>query len=373
MLPFTNVVMPNKSERKLILRCEENLHSFRVFPALFLVLMILACGNESERRQEAQTSPPSTNVEQNNALTLYSGRGAILIEPLLTRFTNETGIPVEVRYEKSTQTLANRIAAEGSQTDADVFFAQDSGWLGALGEAGHLATLPTETLEQVSEHYRDPDGKWIGTSGRARVLVYSPGRIRAEDLPQTLADLPRFAKSGRFGWAPGNGSFQAHVSALRHLWGEEETRTWLEAMQALEPTVYPKNSPQVRAVDNGEIDIGWVNHYYLHKLRTSNPELEAANYSFPTAQDAGNLMMLSGVAIMANSKHSREARAFVNYLLTDQSQQYFANETFEYPSVSSIALHPDVPPIGDKMIRADQTHLTDLSGTLRVLRAIGLQ
>jgi iron(III) transport system substrate-binding protein len=144
-------------------------------------------------------------------------------------------------------------------------------------------------------------------------------------------------------------------------------------MQALEPTVYPKNSPQVRAVDNGEIDIGWVNHYYLHKLRTSNPELEAANYSFPTAQDAGNLMMLSGVAIMANSKHSREARAFVNYLLTDQSQQYFANETFEYPSVSSIALHPDVPPIGDKMIRADQTHLTDLSGTLRVLRAIGLQ
>ncbi|MEC7381982.1 MAG: extracellular solute-binding protein, partial [Cyanobacteriota bacterium] len=212
----------------------------------------------------AEAAPVQPGVD---SLVVYSGRGAVLVGPLLEIFTQETGVQVDVRYEKSTQTLANRIATEGAQTKADVFFAQDSGWLGALAMAGHLQPLPQSTLEKVSSHNRDASGHWVGTSGRARVLVYSPERVKVDELPKTLAELPGVVAKGRFGWAPGNGSYQAHLSALRHLWGEQKTRAWLTELKAIEPLVYPKNSPQVKGVSNGEIDIGWVNHYYLHKLR----------------------------------------------------------------------------------------------------------
>jgi len=307
------------------------------------------------------------------SLVVYSGRGAVLVGPLLKQFTDKTGVQVQVRYEKSTEVLANRLATEGAQTEADVFFAQDSGWLGALAKAEHLAALPQALLDQVPAHYRDAGGRWVGTSGRARVLVYSPARVKTTELPKTLEELAVGPWKGRMGWAPSNGSYQAHVSALRHIWGEEKTRGWLTAVKGLNPTVYPKNSPQVKAVSNGEIDLGWVNHYYLHKLKAANPELKAANHSFPTAGDPGNLMMLSGVAITTHTKNEKGARALVEFLISAAAQEYFAQKTFEYPTRPGVALHPDVPPIGDGLVRADQTHLTDLSGTLEMLRSLGLQ
>jgi len=340
---------------------------------LLPLAVLTACGaDDSGREASAQASSDST-PSVTDPLTVFSGRGAVLVAPLMEMFEEQTGIPVEVRYEKSTQALANRIATEGEQGDADVFFAQDSGWLGALAEAGHLAPLPSDMLSRVPAAYRDPTGKWIGVSGRARVLVYSPDRFPVEKLPKTLAGLPFAVEPGRVGWAPGNASFQAHVSALRDLWGEEETRAWLTAMQAAEPKVYPKNSPQVQGVSNGEIDVGWVNHYYLHKLRAADPGLQAANYSFRTPGDPGNLMMLSGVGRVAYSDQGPAAEAFIDFLLSPAAQAYFATETFEYPTVSGIALHPDVPPLDEELVRADQVSLTDLSGTIVLLRELGLQ
>lgn len=344
---------------------------FRFFQVVSVVGMIslLACG-QSEEPAPAEAEAAAANAAP---LVIYSGRGAVLVDPLIEQFTEQTGIDVDVRYEKSTETLANRIATEGDQTQADVFFAQDSGWLGALAEQGHLEELNSSTLSQVPEYHRDANGRWVGTSGRARVLVYSPDRVMVEELPKALADLPSMAQAGRFGWAPSNGSFQAHVSALRHIWGEEKTRAWLESVKALDPKIYPKNSPQVKAVSSGEIDLGWVNHYYLHKLRASNPDLKAANYSFVEPGDAGNLMMLSGAAVVSASDQKEKAEAFIEFLLSENAQGYFAQKTFEYPTVPGVALHPDVPPIDDRMVRADQQHLTDLSGTVTLLREVGLQ
>ena len=341
----------------------------------FMMLGIAACSPDSSDPTAVSGGETSHahDVSDETPLVVYSGRGAVLVGPLIDQFEAASGIPVDVRYEKSTEALANRIATEAEQTDADVFFAQDSGWLGALGAAGHLAPLPAETIAGVPEIYRDPSGRWVGTSGRARVLVYSPDRVELDELPKTLAALPFALEPGRMGWAPGNASFQSHVSALRHLWGEEETRAWLEAMRDRDPKVFPKNSPQVKAVSNGEIDIGWVNHYYLHKLRAADPSLRAANYSFVTPSDPGNLMMLSGAGVVAYSDRQDAAQAFVEFLLSPDSQAYFAQETYEYPTAPGVPLHEDVPPLDDKIVRANQVHLTDLSGTIALLRELGLQ
>jgi iron(III) transport system substrate-binding protein len=324
-------------------------------------------------KEESKTTPVTQIPKGAEELVIYSGRSAGLVEPLLKTFEKTTGIKVKTRFDKSTANLANRIATEGTETEADIFFAQDSGYLGALARAGHLEVIAAETLAKVDTTRREAQGRWVATSGRARVLVYSPGRVKATELPNTLAELADPKWSGRLGWAPSNSSYQAHVSALRKLWGEEKTKTWLKGIAALKPTVYPKNSPQVKAVSNGEIDIGWVNHYYLHKLKAANPKLKAANYTFTEIGDAGNLMMLSGVAVLKHSKNKAAAQRFAAFLLSKDAQDYFAQKVYEYPMVAGVATHPNVPAISTLAASVDQEALADVAGTIKILRELGLQ
>ncbi len=304
-------------------------------------------------------------------LVVYSGRGAVLVEPIFEKFTAETGIEVELVFGGSTEELANRLATEGAETPADVFFAQDSGYLGALAEAGLLRPLPDDLTTAVAAPYRNDSGRWVAVSGRARVLVYNPDKVDPATLPASLHELADPRWQGRLGWAPSNASFQAHVSALRALWGEDETRAWLERMIALEPIVYPKNSPQVKAVSSGEIDVGWVNHYYLHKLKSSDPGLVAANYHFRAEGDAGNLMMLTGIALTASTRREALGQELIRFLLGETAQSYFASEVFEYPCREGVPLHPGVPsPEG--LVRVGQEALADVNPTLQLLRELGL-
>lgn len=337
------------------------------------LLICFGCQPSTPAPSEAQPKEPVAK-EESSSLVIYSGRSQVLVGGLVEAFEKSTGIKVDVRYDKSTQTLANRIATEGKATEADLFFAQDSGYLGALSAKGLLAALPTETLSKVPQTHQDKLGRWIATSGRARVLVYDPKTVKPDDLPKSLSELGDSKWKGKLGWAPGNASFQAHISALRHLWGEEETKKWMQSvMQNAEPKVYPKNSPQVRGVSNGEIQVGWVNHYYLHKLKSANPELSAANYSFSAEKDAGNLMMLSGIGIVAASDAPAAALKFVEFLLETEQQGYFTNEVFEYPVRDGVALNPALPDIRGKLVTIEQTHLADLEPTLQLLRDLNLQ
>ncbi len=340
----------------------------------FLSLLFTACSQKADTPAQKETQKlPKVEKEAKESLVIYSARSQVLVEPLLKDFTTQTGIEVEVRYDKSTQNLASRLMTEADKTPADLFFAQDSGYLGALAEKNLLSNLPEALLNQVATDHRDAKGKWVATSGRARVLVYDPSALKPADLPKSLKDLANAKWKGKLGWAPGNGSFQAHVSALRHLWGEEATAKWLKDIIALEPKTYPKNSPQVKGVSNGEIQIGWVNHYYLHKLKAANPELKAANYSFTAAQDAGNLMMLSGIGVISHSKKQETAHKLINFLLSEKSQKHFTNKIYEYPTRTGIKANEALPAISQLMSKVPQAHLTDVSGTLKMLRELKLQ
>jgi iron(III) transport system substrate-binding protein len=303
-------------------------------------------------------------------VTVYSGRGESLVGPLLEKVEAETGVKVEVQYG-GTAELATRLIAEGEASPADVFLAQDPGHLGALAERGVLAKLPDDLLSQVAPAYRDDGGHWIGTSGRLRVLVVHTGRVPEGERPQSLRELADPKWKGRLGWAPGNGSFQAHVSALRSIWGEDETRRWLEGVKANAPTVYPKNSPQVEAAGAGAIDIGWVNHYYLYKF--DHKALSVANHSFAPG-DAGNIMMLSGAGVRKGSKNEAAALKVVSFLVSETAQQHFAQETKEYPTRPGVPTHPEVPPIDPAAVAAvSQAALADIAPTRALLQELGLQ
>ena len=306
------------------------------------------------------------------SITVYSGRSEELVGPLIERFTSETGIQAEVRYADTAE-LASLILQEGANTPADVYFAQDAGALGAVAAGGQLEALPQETLDRVAPAFRSPAGRWVGVSGRARVVVYDSRELEPADLPTSIDGFTDPAWSGRIGWAPTNGSFQAFVTAYRVLRGDDAARAWLEGIQANEPRVYDGNTPVVQAVADGEIDVGFVNHYYLLRALAEQGESFPVRNHFMSGSDPGALVNVAGAGVVSGTDNQQAARRFVSFLLSDASQQYFAEETFEYPLVAGIAGPEGQPPLDQLQTPdIDLSSLSDLEGTLQLLNEVGV-
>ena len=316
----------------------------------------------------AQSSAADPADDDPGEITIYSGRGESLVGALIERFETETGIQVRIRYA-GTAALAVAILEEGSRSPADVYYAQDAGALGALADAGALAALPGAVLDRVDARFRDAEGRWVGTSGRARVLVISPERV--PNPPGSIFELTEPEWRGRVGWAPTNGSFQAFVTALRQIHGEEAAEQWLRGMIANEVREYPKNSPQVQAVHDGELDVGLVNHYYLYRFLDEDPEFAAANH-FTDPGQAGALVNIAGVGMLSASDNRENALRFITYLLEAQAQEYFRDQTSEYPLAAGVAARPELTPLEqlDPPSLA-LTSLADLEGTLGLLQEVG--
>ncbi len=306
-------------------------------------------------------------------LTVYSGREEELVAPLFEAFTEETGIEVDVRYGDSAE-LAATLAEEGDNSPADVFFAQDPGSLGAVAATGLLAELPAGTLDRVGPQYRDTDGRWVGTSGRVRVIAYNTDALDDEgDVPDSVFDLTDPRWKGQVGVAPTNASFQAFVSAMRLDVGDERTKQWLTDLKANEPRFYEKNTPIVEAVAAGEIELGLVNHYYLALVKEEQPEAPVANH-FLAGGDPGALVSVAGVGVLESSGNKADAEAFVDYLLSDAGQEFYATaEEQEYPLVDGIAPPEGLPPLDT--LQSPDVDLgelgAELESTLEMLRETG--
>jgi iron(III) transport system substrate-binding protein len=305
--------------------------------------------------------------------TLYSGRNETLVGPLIDEYAEETGITVDTRYG-GTGELAATILEEGEDTPASLFFSQDAGALGLLADEGRFAALPSELLERVEERFRDPEGRWVGVSGRARVLAYNTDTLAEDDLPTSVRELTDPSWAGRVGWAPENASFQAFITAFRLIDGEDAVRSWLEAMIANGTVNFgDSNISIVQAIGNGEIDAGLVNHYYVYAVgREEGEGFPVANHFF-AAGDPGSLINVAGIGLIEGAEEADAALAFADYLLSDEAQEYFATQTFEYPLIEGVAApeglvplneisHPDIE-LGD---------LADLRGTLELLSEVGL-
>jgi len=304
-------------------------------------------------------------------LVIYCGRGEELVRPLMEQFQNESGIAVQVRYG-GTAELAATILEEGPNSPADVFFAQDAGALGALNRYGRLAELPEDVRSLVSARYQSPDGTWIGISGRARVVVYNPEKMSEANLPDDLFGFCTPEWKDRIGWAPENGSFQSFITALRVREGDQRALEWLKGIQANNPRVYAKNSAIVTAVAAGEVDAGFVNHYYLYGAKKSNPDITAANYFFP-GESAGSLVNVAGAGILKSSKNVDAAAQLIRFLLSTSAQTYFGTETSEYPMTENIPTNSDLKPLNQiPALEIDLNRLDDLEGTLELIRQAGV-
>jgi iron(III) transport system substrate-binding protein len=334
-----------------------------------LIIALAACSMNPS--PSGSPRPEESFAATDDELVVYSGRSEELVGPIIDRFSEETGIQVAVRYGDTAE-MANLILTEGENSPADVYFAQDAGALGAVAGEGLLATLPEDILAQVDERFRSPDGQWVGLSGRARVVAYNTENVDPADLPDSIFGFTDPEWSGRIGWAPTNGSFQAFVTALRVLEGEDRAREWLEGIQANEPNVYEGNNPALEAVIAGEIDVAFINHYYLMQRLAEDPDVTAANY-FLTDGDPGALVNVAGVGILETADQADAAAQLVEFLLSEEAQTYFADETKEYPLAAGVEPDPELPPLADIATPdIDLSDLSDLEGTLELLQDVGI-
>ena len=296
-------------------------------------------------------------------LVVYSGREEEIVEPLFDRFEEETGTKVEVRYGDSAE-LAATIAEEGDNSPADLFFAQDPGSLGSVDE--QLAVLPDEVLQRVDKHFRDDDGHWVGTSGRARVIVYNTDELTETQVPDSVFGLTDPKWKGKIGIAPTNASFQAFVTAMRLDVGDARTKTWLEDVKKNDPKFYEKNTPVVEAVASGEIQVGLVNHYYLYLVKEElGQEAPIAN-KYPPGEDPGALVSVAGAGVLEGADHEDTAKEFVKFLLADPQQRFYTEEAeeAEIPLVSGISPRPGVPSLAELAGRGPNVDLSSFGGEL---------
>jgi iron(III) transport system substrate-binding protein len=307
-------------------------------------------------------------------LTLYSGRGEPLVGQLITFIQDlYPDLTIRPRYNAAAE-LVNQIETEGAGSPADVFYSVNAGSLGALKDRGRTVELPTEVLDTVPDQFHDADGEWIGTSGRARTIPYNTNALSDADVPDDIFAFPETeAFRDAIGCAPTYSSFQAFVTAMRVLNGEDETRAWLDGMLELGlDTSYADEFLVSQAVADGELRAGFANHYYIQRVLAGRPNAPIST-AF-TEGDAGAIFNVAGACVLDTADDDDLAANFVRHLLSAEAQDYFARETFEYPLV------PGVEPIGrlptiDELNPPeglDLTQLSDLEGTVDLLRDVGV-
>ena len=255
-----------------------------------------------------------------------------------------------------------------------MLFTQDAGALGAVAEAGQLAPLSEDAAgpgRRALPRHRPASGS---ASAVARAWSpTTPRRSARRTFPTRILDFTDPAWSGRIGWAPTNGSFQAFVTALRVLEGEDAAREWLEGIQANDPMVYDSNAAALEGVAAGEVDVAFINHYYLHQRLAEDP-------------DTGGRQPLPDRWRPRRARERRRRRhpehrgepdggggASSTTCCRAEAQAYFASETYEYPLIEGVATDPALPALSEiGTPEIDLSELSDLEGTLELLGEVGV-
>jgi iron(III) transport system substrate-binding protein len=306
-------------------------------------------------------------------LTIYSGQHEQTTALLASAFEKQTKIKVSVRSGDES-TLGNQIVQEGSNSPADVFYAENTPVLEALREKDLLAPVAPATLSSVPARDNAADGRWVGVSARASVLVYNTGRLRGAELPSSILDLAKPRWSAKVGFAPSETDFQPLVSAIVKLDGTAAAESWLKGLQAA-ARIYADNETVVNQVNSGQSELGPINSYYWYRLRAEKGA--AAMHSalhYYAAGDPGDLVDVSGAAVLASSPHTAAAQKFLAFLVSGAGQEAIAHsQSYEYPLRPGVAPAPGLRPLA--ALRANSltpAELGDGGAALALEQKLGL-
>lgn len=282
-----------------------------------------------------------------DGIVVYNAQHASLTQAWADGFTKETGIKVTLRKGSDTE-LGNQIVQEGAASPADVFVTENSPAMALVDGAGLFAPLDADTLAQVPANFRPANGHWVGIAARSTVFAYDKTKLAADALPKSLLDLAQPGWKGRWAASPSGADFQAIVSALLQLEGEPATAAWLAAMKQ-NATPYKGNSVAMKAVNAGEAEGAVIYHYYYYgdQAKTGENSKNVALHYFKS-QDPGAFVSISGGGVLASSKHSAQAQAFLRWVTGKGGQEILkTGDSFEYAVGVGAESNPKLVPLAD--------------------------
>ncbi|CNL77982.1 iron ABC transporter substrate-binding protein [Yersinia pseudotuberculosis] len=283
-----------------------------------------------------------------DGIIIYNAQHESFAKSWAEGFTKDTGIKVTLRNGKDSE-LGNQLIQEGSSSPADVFLTENSPAMVLVDNAKLFAPLDAATLAQVAKEYRPEDGRWTGIAARSTVFVYNPAKISESELPKSLMDLAKPEWKGRWAASPSGADFQAIVSAMLALKGEQATLEWLKAMKT-NATAYKGNSTVMKAVNAGQIDGGVIYHYYpfVDQAKTGENSGNIKLHYFKN-KDPGAFVSISGAGVLASSKHPQQAQKFVQWVTGKAGQDFLreSNSAFEYAVGVNAASNPKLVPLKD--------------------------
>ncbi|EKI0252529.1 iron ABC transporter substrate-binding protein [Enterobacter asburiae] len=308
---------------------------------------LLSCFSLALLSSSLFLSTQSVAADNSEGIVVYNAQHENLVKSWVDGFTKETGIKVTLRNGDDSE-LGNQLVQEGSASPADVFLTENSPSMVLVDNASLFAPLDADTLKQVPAEYRPAHGRWIGIAARSTVFVYNPEKLNEQQLPKSLMDLAKPEWKGRWAASPSGADFQAIVSAMLALKGEQATLEWLKAMKA-NFVAYKGNSTVMKAVNAGQIDGGVIYHYYrfVDQSKTGENSKNTQLYYFKH-QDPGAFVSLSGGGVLASSKHKAQAQAFIKYITGKEGQESLrTNNAFEYAVGVNAASNPKLVPLKD--------------------------
>jgi len=280
-------------------------------------------------------------------VNIYSARKEVLIKPLLDRFTEESGVKVNL-VTGNADTFLKRLEVEGQNTPADILLTVDVARLIRAKDKALFQQIDSDLLKKViPEYYRDADNQWFGLSLRSRVIIYAPDRVKEDEL-SSYADLADNKWKNRVCVRSSSNVYnQSLVAAMIANEGLEKTENWAAGL--VENFARPPKGgdrDQIKAVAAGVCDVALVNNYYLAGMleSTQENELSAANkikLFWPDQAGRGAHMNVSGAGVLKPAKNKKEAIQLLEFLVSDYAQQWYADTNHEYsinPEIESSSI-----------------------------------
>ncbi len=325
-----------------------------VLVALVAVLALAglaACGTGAPEPVSTEEAP-DTAAEATGELIVYSSRNERFVDPLLEKFSADTGI--EVRTLHAGDTVVNKLVEEASRPLADIVIANDIGMLEHLRLNGIL-TSPgaVDGIDSIEDRFRAVDDSWVALSARTRVFIYNKDLITEEEMPTTVWELTDPKWDGMFAITRGgNSGMIGHVSALRNEWGDEQTEEWIEAVKDNAGAITEGHGDIRRAVGAGEFAFGLVNNYYYHQqLREPEDNNVGVIYPDQGADEMGAVVNAAGVGVVAGGPNEVSTRIFLEWLLLPENQREFSFASLEVPVNPEIEAVEEARPISDYRIQ----------------------
>lgn len=306
------------------------------------ILALAACSGS--------TTPSESNGASggaNDDITVYNAQHESLTQAWVDEFTKETGIKVILRQGSDLE-LSNQIIAEGAKSPADVFLTENSPAMTQVENAGLFADTSAKVQEQVPAEYRPSTNKWAGIAARSTVFAYDKTKLTEAQLPKSIMDLADPAWKGRWAASPSGADFQAIVSAMLELEGEDATLSWLKSMKE-NFKAYKGNSTAMKAVNAGEVEGAVIYHYYWFgdQAKTGENSKNVALHYFKN-EDPGAFVSISGGGVLASSAHQDNAAKFLEFVTGKAGQTILQTGTsFEYPVGSDVAANEKLTPLAD--------------------------